>query len=64
LLLLVDVCTGHVTNTNHTSHTRLSYADHGLSWGSLCSGGLNQSPINVDSSSTKKNKLIHFQLNY
>jgi hypothetical protein len=38
----------------------LSYADHGASWGSLCSAGLSQSPINVDLSQAKQNKAIYF----
>lgn len=40
-LLIASVKAGAVSS-------RLSYADHGASWGSLCSAGLNQSPVNLD----------------
>ena len=42
--------------------SRLSYADHGASWGSLCAAGLHQSPINIDTSYAQQNSAIYFQL--
>jgi len=57
LLLLLALATAGPATT-----TRLSYLDHGISWGSLCSAGLSQSPINVDLSSAKNNSAIYFQM--
>lgn len=52
--LLVTLSTAQLTSQ------RLSYKDHGLTWGSLCSAGLNQSPINIDPSYVEQNPSIYF----
>lgn len=42
---------------------KLDYSNHGVSWGvdwPLCVAGLQQSPINIDTSKTTKNSKLFF----